>query len=328
MRRREFIGLLGGVAIAAPRPALAQTETTRRMGVLIVNSESDPEGQARVAALRQSLQQLGWIEGRNINIDYRWGTGDSDRTRADAAALVALKPDVIVVGGTAPLVALQRETRTIPVVFVQIPDPVGAGFVASLNHPGGNMTGFSLFEYSVGAKWVELLKQIAPSVDRIAMIYDPAVPTPLNYIPVIEQAAKSLQVEAHAYTVRGKDEIEPVFTAVAAKPNSGLILLGSPLIVAHRDLIIALATRLRLPNVYELRYYAAEGGLASYGVDIYDLYRRAASYVDRIMKGDKPGDLPVQQATKFELVINLKAAKALGLSVPQSLLTTADELIE
>ena len=327
MRRRELITLLGGTVFAWPLAARA--ENMRRLGVLIASLEVDPEGQARAAALRQGLEQLGWIEGRNITIDYRWIADSSDHLKqADAAALVALKPDVIVAGPTSALAVLQPEARAIPIVFVQITDPVAAGFVASLDHPGGNMTGFSQFEYSVGAKWVELLKQIVPSIDRIAMIYDPANPTSVNYIPVLEQAAKSLALSTRSYSIRSTDEIVRAIVAIAAEPNSGLIPLPSPLIVSQRELIIGLAMRARLPNVYSFRYYPLSGALASYGVDSHDLYRRAASYVDRILKGDKPSDLPVQEATKFELVINLKAAKVLGLTIPQSLLATADEVIE
>jgi len=328
MNRREVITLLGAT-IAVSRTASAQAENMRRLGVLIASLDYDPEGQARVAALRQGLRELGWIEGSNITIDYRWIANGSDRlTPADAGTLVALKPDVILAGPTSALAVLQPQARTIPIVFVQITDPVGAGFVPSLEHPGGNMTGFSQFEFSVGAKWVELLKEIAPSVSRIAMIYDPANPSSVNYVPVIDEAAKSLGVATRSYAIHNTGEIEPVISAIAAEPNNGLIPLPGPLIVAHRDQIIALAMRLRLPNVYSFRYYPLDGALASYGVDSHDLYKRAASYIDRILKGDKPGDLPVQEATKFELVINLKAAKALGLTVPQTLLATADEVIE
>jgi putative ABC transport system substrate-binding protein len=333
MRRREVIALLGAAAASSllwPLPGRAQQSAgMRHIGVLIASLEVDPEGQARVAALRQGLRELDWIEGHNLKIDYRWIAADSDRiSPADAAALVALKPEVIVAGPTSALAVLRPETHTIPIVFVQVTDPVGAGFVASLDHPGGNMTGFSQFEFTVAAKWVELLKEIAPSVARVAVIYDPANPTSINYVAVIDQAAKSLGVATTAFAVRSADEIQRAITTVAAEPNSGLIPLPSPLIVSQRELIIALAIRARLPHVYAFRYYVMSGALASYGVDSHDLYRRAASYVDRILKGDKPGDLPVQEATKFELVINLKAAKLLGLSIPQTLLATADEVIE
>jgi len=330
MRRREFIALVGGAAVTWPLVAHAQQiERVRKLGVLIASLEIDPEGQARIAALRQGLQELGWIEGRNIKIEYRWIAADSDRIKsADAAALVALKPEVILAGPTSALAVLRPETQTIPIVFVQVTDPVGSGFVSSLDHPGGNITGFSQFEFTVGAKWVELLKQIAPSVARIGMIYDPVNPTSANYISVIDQAAKSLRVETHSYAVRTADEIQRAITTIAAEPNSGLIPLPSPLIVSHRELVIALAIRTRPPHIYSFRYYVMSGALASYGVDSHDLYRRAASYVDRILKGEKPGELPVQEATKFELVINLKAARALGLTFPPTLLATADEVIE
>jgi putative tryptophan/tyrosine transport system substrate-binding protein len=328
LRRREFIALLGGAAIASPRAAFAQADRVRRLGVLMSASETDSEGQARVAALRQGLQELGWTEGRNIKIDYRWTVGNPALARTLAAELVALNPEVIFAAPTAALAAMQRETGTIPIVFAQVTDPVGAGFVASLARPGGNMTGFSQFEFSVGAKWVELLKQIAPSVDRAAIIYDPAQPTSTAYIAVIDQAASSLGVRTQTYAVHNKDEIERAINGFAAEPNGGLIPLPGPLIAVERDLIVSMATRHSLPNVYSFRYYPASGGLASYGVDNHDLYRRSASYIDRILKGAKPADLPVQEATKFELVINLKTAKALGLDIPISVLAPTDEVIE
>ncbi len=330
MRRRDVITLLGGAAIVRPHAALAQAGTKQRqMGVLISSvAESDPEGQARVAALRQGLQERGWNEGDNIKIEYHWSAGNPDRVQTDVAQLVAHKPDVIFAAPTAGVKVLQQATRTIPIVFAQVEDPVGAGFVTSLNHPGGNMTGFADFEFLLGAKWLELLKQIAPSVDRVAIIYDPANPTSIKSVAVIAQAAKSVGVETQSHAIHSADEIERVISAFAVEPNSGLIPLPSPLIGIHRDLIIALATRYRLPNVYAFRYYPASGGLASYGVNNHDLYKRAAAYVDRILKGDKPGDLPVQEANKFELIINMKTAKILDLSVPQTLLATADEVIE
>ncbi len=325
--RREFITLLGGV-VASPAGTFAQTtDRVRRLGVLLANSESDAEGQARVAGLRQGLQALGWIDGRNITIDYRW-SADADRMRAYAAELVALNPDAIFVGSSAGLAAVQRATRTIPLVFAQVSDPVGGGFVASLAHPGGNITGFALYEFAISAKWLELLKQIAPSMTRAAIIYDPANPQAPGYLPMIGAAGRSLGVEVFISPVHDAAEIERVIDTFATEPNGGLIPLPGPLITEQRDLIISLANRHRLPNVFAYRYYPANGGLASYGVDNIDLYRRAASYVDRIIKGEKPANLPVQEATKFELVINLKTAKALGLDIPNSVLARTDEVIE
>jgi putative ABC transport system substrate-binding protein len=329
MRRRDFIkGVVGSTAW--PLTALAQQpDRIRRLGVLISGpAEADAEGQARVAALRLGLLEHGWVEGRNLEIDYRWGGGDSTRLRAYAAELTALIPDVIFAAPSAALAAVQRVTRTIPVVFAQISDPVGAGFAASLAHPGGNITGFALFEFAVGAKWLELLKQIAPSVSRVAVIYDPTTPSATGFLPLIEAAGRSFGVDIFVHSVRDANEIEGAISALAAEPNGGLIALASSLIVVKRDLIISLANKSRLPTISAFRYYAEAGGLVSYGVDNLDLYRRAASYVDRILKGEKPSDLPVQEATKFQLVINLKTAKALGLTIPKSLLSTADEVIE
>jgi putative tryptophan/tyrosine transport system substrate-binding protein len=329
MRRRQFITLVGGGAAAWPLVARAQqTDHLRRLGVLITATEADVEAQARVAALKLGLLEHGWVEGRNLEIDYRWGGGDPGRLRAYAAELMALNPDVIFAAPSAALAAVQRATRTIPIVFAQVSDPVGAGFVASLAHPGGNITGFALFEFAIGAKWLELLKQIAPSVSRVAVIYDPATPSATGFLPLIEAAGRSFGVDIFVHSVRDTSEIESAISGLTAQPNGGLIALSSPLITGKRDLIISLANRNRLPTIFALRFYAEAGGLASYGVDNHDLYRRAASYIDRILKGEKPSDLPVQQATKFQLVINLKTAKALGLTVPSALLTAADEVIE
>jgi ABC-type uncharacterized transport system substrate-binding protein len=330
VKRREFITLLGGgAAVAWPLAARAQQGgPVRRVGVLLSASETDPEAQARVAALRQGLQELGWSEGRNITIDYRWGAGDPGRQRAYAAEFVASNPDVIFATPSSALAAVQRETRTIPVVFAQINDPVGAGFVASLARPGGNITGFASFEFAIGAKWLELLKQIAPSVTRVAVIYDPVTPSATGFLPMIEAAGRSSGVEVFTYSVRDTAEIERVLDAFAAEPNGGLIPVASALIANKRDFIISLAQRYRLPNVYAYRYYPANGGLASYGVDNIDLYKRAASYIDRILKGEKPANLPVQLANKYELVIDMKTAKALGLDIPVSVLARTDEVIE
>ncbi len=326
MNRREFFTLLGAACVAVSRPAMGDDQ--RRIGVLTSTTETDPEGQARVKALREGLSELGWIEGRNIKVDYRWSGGSGDLARAGAAELVALGPDVIVAAPTSSLAAVQHETRSIPIVFAQVADPVGGGFVASLDHPGGNITGFAQYEFSVAAKWIELLKEIVPSIKWVALIYDPANPTSQNYFPIIGLAAKSVGMEARSYAIHNKEEIEPLINKIATEPNGGVIPIPGPLMVANRNLIIAITMQNRMPNIYGFSYYPHSGGVISYGVDNHDLYRRAASYVDRILKGEKPGDLPVQEATKFELVINLKAAKALGLTVPQSLLATADEVIE
>jgi len=271
---------------------------------------------------------LGWSEGRNLKIDYHWTGGDNVRARAYAAELVASQPDVIFAAPSAALASVQRVTRTIPIVFAQISDPVGAGFVTSLAHPGGNITGFALFEFAIGAKWLELLKQIAPSVTRVAAIYDPATPSAPGFLPMIEAAGRSFGVEVFTHAIHDTTEIERVINTFAAEPNGGLIPVASALIGVQRDFVISLANRHRLPNVYAFRYYPANGGLASYGVDNIDLYKRAASYIDRILKGEKPANLPVQLANKYELVINMKTAKALGLDIPVSVLARTDEVIE
>ena len=329
IERRKFLATLGGAAAAWPLAARAQQgERTRLIGVLTPLAEGDPEGQARIAAFREGLSKLGWTEGRDVQIEYRSFAGDRDRARAYAAELVNLKPDVIFAATTSSLAVLHQETRSVPIVFAQVADPVGGGFVASLARPGGNITGFSQYEYGIGAKWVELLKQIAPQVTRVAVVYDSANPESKEYLPVIEAAARSLGVQVSISEVRDAAEIERAIEEFAREPNGALIPLPGPLMGVRRDVIISLATRHRLPNVYAFRYYAIGGGLASYGTEIIDLYRRAPSYVDRILKGEKPGDLPVQQATKFELVINLKTAKALGLDPPISLLARTDEVIE
>ena len=329
MKRRAFITLLGGAAAAWPLAVRAQQpERMRRIGVLMNLTESDPEGQVRIGAFREGLGKLSWTEGRELKIDYRWFGGDPARARAYAAELVKLKPDVIFASTTSSLAALQRETRSVPIVFAQVADPVGAGFVARLARPGGNITGFANFEYAIGAKWLELLKQIAPHVTRVALIYDPVNPEWKAFLPVIEAAAKAFGVQVSISAVRDAAEIERAIEEFTREPNGGLIPLPGPLMAVHRDLIISLATRHRLPNVYSFRYYPIGGGLASYGTDNIELYRSAASYVARILKGEKPGDLPVQQATKFGLVINLKTAKALGLDIPVSVLARTDEVIE
>jgi putative tryptophan/tyrosine transport system substrate-binding protein len=329
LRRREFIGLLGGAA-AWPLAARGQQgERMRRIGVLTVAAVADdPDGQARNAAFLQGLQQLGWTDGRNIRIDYRWGAGDADNMRKYAAELVALGPDVILASGTAAVGPLLQATRTVPIVFAQVTDPVGAGYVDSLPRPGGNATGFVLFEYAISGKWLELLKDIAPAVRRAAVIRDPALSAGTGQFGAIQSAAPSVGVEVSPVNVRDANEIERAIVTFARASNGGLIVTASALSVVHRDLIITLAARHKLPAVYYRRIYATAGGLISYGPDVVDQNRRAAGYVDRILKGEKPGDLPVQAPTKYELVINLKTAKALGIAVPDTLLARADEVIE
>ena len=304
-----------------------QPERMRRIGVLITAPENDRQVRARVAALREGLQKLGWIEGRNIHIDFRW-PHDAAQILSDATELVALNPEVIFAGTSTAVAAVQRATRSVPVVFAQVGDPVGAGFVASLARPGGNMTGFATFEFSLGAKWLELLKQIAPSVERVSVIYDPANPTSTGYLPMIDAGTRSYGGQIFPAPVRNAAEIERAMTDIAREPNGGLIILPGPLTAEQRGQIISLATRHRLPNIYAYRHYPDNGGLASYGADNRVLYRNAATYIDRILKGEKPAELPVQLATKFVLVINLKTAKVLGLTVPDTLLVRADEVIE
>jgi putative ABC transport system substrate-binding protein len=328
MRRREFIAGLGGAA-AWPVVARAQRlERTRRIGVLMNNAADDPEGQLRVTAFAQGLQEAGWTVGRNVRIEYRWAGGDADRIRRYAAELVGLAPDVILTTGSFGLGPLQQATRSVPIVFVAVVDPVGAGFVASLAQPGGNITGFTSYEYSLGVKWLELLKQIAPGVSRAAILRDPTIPSGIGQFAAIQGAAQSFGVELTPVDVRHADEIERAVGAIARLPTSGLIIVSSALAVGHRDLIVGLAEKHKLPAVYPARYFITAGGLISYGPDGLDQYRRAAAYVDRILKGEKPADLPVQAPTKFELVINLKTAKAMELTVPSSLLARADEVIE
>jgi ABC-type uncharacterized transport system substrate-binding protein len=330
LRRREFITLLGGAAAAWPLAARAQQqpERMRRIGVLTNLVADDPEAQARVGAFLQGLQELGWAVGRNMRIEYRWGAGDADRTRGYAAELVALAPDVILTSGASALAPLLQATRSVPVVFAQVPDPVGAGFVNSLARPGGNTTGFITYEYGLSGKWLELLTQIAPSVTRAAVIRDPAVSAGTGQWGAIQAVAPSVRVLVSPVNVRDAGEIERDVAAFAHGSNSGLIVTASALAIRHRNLIVTLAARHRLPAVYYQRGFVTGGGLISYGPDFIDQYRRAAGYVDRILKGEKPSELPVQAPTKYELVINLKTAKALGLEVPPSLLARADEVIE
>jgi putative ABC transport system substrate-binding protein len=327
-KRRAFITLLGGAAAWPLAARTQQPDGMRRIGVLTNLVENDPEGQARDAAFLQGLQQLGWTDGRNVRIDIRRTLGDTDRARRDAAELVALAPDVILTTGSAAMGALQQTTRTVPIVFVTVIDPVGAGFVESLARPGGNVTGFSLFEYGLSGKWLELLKEIAPGVMRVAVLRDTAVGSGVGQYAIIQAVAPSLGVELRPIDMRDAGEIERAVTAFARLPNGGLIIVGAPSAVVHRNLIITLAARHQLPAVYPIPYFARSGGLISYGPDSIDPYRRAAGYVDRILKGEKPADLPVQAPTKYELVINLKTAKALGIEIPSTLLARADEVIE
>ena len=328
MSRREFITLLGGAA-AWPLAARAQQSgPTRRIGVLMNLTADDPMTPVRVTAFAQGLQELGWIAGRNVRIDYRWGAGDPDLFRKYATELVALGPDVIVGSTTSIVRELQRATPALPIVFVGVIDPVGGGLVASLARPGGNATGFALFEYGMSGKWLELLKEIAPRITRVAVIRDPTATGGSGQLAAIQVVAPSFGVELSPVDTRDADGIERAVSALARETNAGLIVTGSTSALAHRELIINLVARYPLPAIYPFRPFVAGGGLAYYGADSADQFRRAAGYVDRILKGEKPADLPVQAPTKYELVINLKTAKTLGIEVPPTLLARADEVIE
>jgi putative tryptophan/tyrosine transport system substrate-binding protein len=328
VRRRQFITLLGGAA-TWPLAARAQPgERMRRVGVLMPIAADNPQAPVRIAAFLQGLAQLGWTDGRNVRIEYRWGGGDADRIRRYAAELVALTPDVILAWGASTMGPLQQATRSVPIVFAVIADPVGVGFVDSLARPGGNATGFMIFEYGMGGKWLELLKEIAPRVTRAAVLRDPGNPVAGGLLGAIQAVAPSFGVEVSPIGVRDAPEIERTVTAFARSSNGGLIVFGGPLAQLHRELIITLADRHRLPAVYFDRYLVAAGGLISYGPDQVEQFRQAASYVDRILKGEKPADLPVQAPVKYELAVNLKTAKTLGLEVPATLLARADEVIE
>jgi len=329
MKRREFIILVGGATAAWPVAARAQQPTgTRRLGVLMNFRSDASEGQARIAALMQALQKLGWNEGDNIRTDVRWPGDDTERYRKYSEELVGLNPDVILASASQSVAALQRITRSVPVVFANIVDPVGAGYVTSLARPGGNITGFTAFEYSIGGKWLELLKQIAPRVTRIAVLRDPAYAAGIGQFAAIQSAALSPAVELSAIDPRDVDELKRSLDTFAGEPNGGLIVTASTSATAHHELINSLALRHRMPAIHAFRYSILSGGLASYGPNTIDVFRRAATYVDRILKGAKPSELPVQAPNKYELVINLKTARTLGLDIPPMLLATADEVIE
>jgi len=329
MKRREFITLFGGAVAAWPLAARAQQgEGVRRIGVLMNTSAKDTNAVANLEEFKQALQQLGWTAGKNIRIEIRWAEGKANEIRKHAVELAALAPDVIFSTGTAGMPPLLLATHTVPIVFVNVVDPVGAGFVESMARPGGNVTGFVQFEYSLSAKWIELLKQIAPSITRVAVLRDAAITSGIGQFAVIQSVAPSLGVDVTAINVHDAAEIERAVTAFARSSNGGLILTASALAAVHRELITSLAAKHKLPAIYYRRYFVTSGGLASYGPDVPDHFRRAAGYVDRILKGEKPADLPVQAPTKYETVINLKTAKALGITVPQTLLARADEVIE
>jgi putative ABC transport system substrate-binding protein len=328
MRRREFITLIGGAA-AWPLVARAQQrEKVRRLGVLMPIASDDPEAQARLAALAEGLHQLGWTVGRNLRIDYRWAPGNAEDIRRQAADLVGLAPDVIVVNGGAAVGPLLQVTRTVPIVFAIVPDPVGAGFVGNLARPGGNATGFTLFEYGMSTKWLDLLAEAAPGTKRAAVLYDAALSLGIGQLDMIRNAAPSFGIEVSPIDVSDAGKIERGVAELAAARDGGIILTASAWSIVRRDLIVTQAALHKLPAVYFGRHFATAGGLISYGPDFVDQYRQAAGYVDRILKGEKPADLPVQAPTKYELVINLKTARALGLEIPPTLLARADEAIE
>ena len=328
MKRREFIAALGGAA-AWPVVVRAQQGHVRRVGVLMFAAENDPEGQSRVQAIRQGFNELGWIEGGNIQIDYRWTGGDTVRAKTYAAELVRSMPDVIIANSTLSLIAIRQETNKIPVVFVTVGDPVGQGFVASLSRPSGNITGFTSFQFEMSGKWLELLKEVAPQVGRVGILFgEDAAPYAEKYVRSISTVSRSLDMELIVSPLRDVTDIEYAVAKVASEPKSGLIVIPDAFTTANRAPIISLAGRYRVPAIYAFRFITVEGGLMSYGHETIDLFRRATSYVDQILKGANPGDLPIQQPTKFEFVINLKTAKALGITVPPTLLARADEVIE
>jgi putative ABC transport system substrate-binding protein len=327
MQRRNFITLLGSAAVWPLAARAQQPEGVRRIAVLQILAENDPESVARHAAFEQTLQALGWTNDRNVRIDYRWAAGEADRVQKYAAELLALKPDVISTSGSITVAPLLRATRTIPIVFVQVVDPVGGGLVESLARPGGNATGFTQFDYNLSGKWLELLKEIAPRVTRVAVIRDPTRGPGVGQYAVIQSVAPSLGIELRPINALETAEIERAVAAFAGSSNGGLIVTSGGT-GFHRDLIVPLAARHKLPAVYPFRYYVTDGGLISYGPDTIDQFRRAAAYIDRILKGEKPADLPVQAPNKYELVVNLKTAKALDLTIPPAILARADDVIE
>jgi ABC-type uncharacterized transport system substrate-binding protein len=329
VRRRDFIKVIAGSMAVWPLAARAQQpEQVRRIGVLMSDVAEDSEGQARLTAFVQARQQLGWTDGRNVRIDIRWGGADADRHRRYAAELVTLAPDVIFATTTPVVAALQQATRTVPIVFAAVVDPVGAGFVTNLAQPGGNTTGFALYEYGVSGKWLALLKEIAPNVTRAAVVRDPSTASGIGQLAAIQAVAPSLGIELTPLDVRDESELERAVALFARKPNGGIIITASPTARMNRQQVIALVAQHRLPTVYPFRYFATDGGLMCYGPNVIEQFRFAADYISRVLKGEKPADLPVQAPAKYELVINLKTAKALGLTVPPMLLARADEVIE
>jgi ABC-type uncharacterized transport system substrate-binding protein len=329
MKRRAFVTLLGGAAVAWLAAARAQQpERMRKVGVLMNSSADDSNGQRRLATFLQKLEELGWSDGRNVRIETRWAGAEVERGREYAAELIRLAPDVILASNAPSVSALQQGTRTLPIVFVAVADPVGSGLVASLGRPGGNVTGFTLFEYAISVKWLEMLKEMAPRLTRVAVLRDPTIATGIGQFGAIQSVAPSHGVELRPVDLRDPREIESTLTAFAREPNGGVIVSANPLATRHRTLIITLVARLQVPAVYAFRFFVDDGGLISYGPDIINEYRRAAEYVDRILRGEKPSDLPVQAPTKYELVINSKTAKALGLKLPATVLARADEVIE
>jgi putative ABC transport system substrate-binding protein len=330
MKRREFIALLGAAAtVWRPLSLGAQeAERVRRIAMLMLPDANDPEGQARVDAFKMGLQTAGWTIGGNLQVDVRWKVDSPEDIRRYTREVLGLAPDVIIANGTPVAAALQHASRKVPIVFVGVVDPVGADLVGNLAHPGGNATGFTLFEYGMSGKWLELLKQVAPGIGRVAIMRDPMIASGAGQLGAIQTAAASLNVELKPVNVSDVGEIERAIASIATIPTGGLVVAASPLAITHRDLIISLAARYKLPAVYSGRPFVASGGLIAYGPDYVDQYRQAADYVDRILKGENPADLPVQAPTKYQLIINLKTAKALGLTIPQALLSTADEVIE
>jgi putative ABC transport system substrate-binding protein len=329
MKRRAFLALISGLAAASPVAARAQNlQRKRQIGVLIAFAEPDPEGQVRVAAFLETFREFGWIDGDNSRVVVRWSGGDLERMQLYAKELVGLTPDVVVVGSTPALMAVQRETGTVPIVFVQVSDPVGSGFAASLSRPGGNMTGFANFEESMGSKWLELLNQVAPGVKHVAVLIHAETTSQLAFWNAVQNAAPSFGVQLTAAEVYNPSEVEHAIASFASQGNGGLIVLPDPIFNTVREVILASTARYRLPTIYPFRFYTLAGGLLSYGIDQIEQWRGAARYADRILRGAKPADLPVQQPTKFELVVNLRTAQTLGLTVPQSLLIRADEVIE